>query len=248
MAPSVQRPDPPYMQIARHIRQQIVAGELRDGEMIPSARQIMSRWGVAMATATKVLAALRSEGYVRAVPGVGTVVSSANQGHTPQDRALAAHRTGRIYPPDEHAEVRSAELVPAPPDVADALGVESGTQVIRRRRVTYRGTQSVSVSVSWFDGALAAVAPRLLITERIRQGTAGHVEETTGRAVAAGRDQVAARAATSQDAEDLGVSAGSPVLCGRTSWSDADGDVIEYGEYVSAADRWTTYDYEVALR
>jgi ADP-ribose pyrophosphatase YjhB (NUDIX family) len=35
----------------------------------------MQEWGIAMATATKVLAALRSEGLVRSVTGVGTVVS-----------------------------------------------------------------------------------------------------------------------------------------------------------------------------
>ena len=156
MAPSVQRPDPPYMQIVAHIRERILSGELQDGDMIPSARQIVQQWGVAMATATKVLAALRSEGYVQAKPGVGTVVSAAGKGHAPRDRALSARRTGRIYPPGEHAKIRSAELVAAPSEVAEALGVEPGAQVIRRRRVTYRGTEPVSASVSWFDGVLAA--------------------------------------------------------------------------------------------
>ena len=41
---------------------------------MPSAREITRRWGVAIATATRVLAALRDDGLVRAVPGVGTVV------------------------------------------------------------------------------------------------------------------------------------------------------------------------------
>jgi AcrR family transcriptional regulator len=65
---------PPYAQIAAELRDQIEKGILAPGERVPSTREITQRWGVAMATATKALAALRQEGIVRPVPGVGTVV------------------------------------------------------------------------------------------------------------------------------------------------------------------------------
>ncbi|NUT97620.1 MAG: GntR family transcriptional regulator [Saccharothrix sp.] len=65
-----------YERIAGEIKQRIARGELRPGDRVPSTREITARWGVAMATATKVLAALREEGLVHAVAGVGTVVSS----------------------------------------------------------------------------------------------------------------------------------------------------------------------------
>jgi len=66
--------EPPSMRIAAELRAQIERGELASGERVPSAREITRRWGVAIATATRVLAALRDEGLVRAVPGFGTVV------------------------------------------------------------------------------------------------------------------------------------------------------------------------------
>ncbi|MGA5820771.1 TetR/AcrR family transcriptional regulator C-terminal domain-containing protein [Kitasatospora sp. NPDC094028] len=59
------------------LRRRIVAGELAPGARVPSTRRITREWGVAMATATKVLTRLREEGLVRAVPGVGTVVAGA---------------------------------------------------------------------------------------------------------------------------------------------------------------------------
>jgi DNA-binding transcriptional regulator YhcF (GntR family) len=68
-------PQPPYARIAGELRRRIEAGELAPGDRVPSTRAITQRWGVAMATATKALAALRQEGLVRAVPGVGTVVA-----------------------------------------------------------------------------------------------------------------------------------------------------------------------------
>ena len=61
--------------IVAELRQRIVSGKLQPGDRVPSARQIMRKWGVAIATATKVLATLQQEGLVRASPGVGTVVA-----------------------------------------------------------------------------------------------------------------------------------------------------------------------------
>ena len=66
--------DQPSARIVAELRRRIATGELPPNARVPSTRQITQEWGVAMATATKVLTALRHEGLVRAVPGVGTVV------------------------------------------------------------------------------------------------------------------------------------------------------------------------------
>ncbi|WP_326688615.1 TetR/AcrR family transcriptional regulator C-terminal domain-containing protein [Streptomyces sp. NBC_01795] len=71
--------EPPYLRIAGAIRRRIDSGELEPGARIPSTRSITQEWGVAMATATKVLATLKQEGLVRAVPGVGTVVAESGR-------------------------------------------------------------------------------------------------------------------------------------------------------------------------
>lgn len=246
LSPEVERPLPPYLQVVRYIRQQILDGDLGDGATLPSIRQIADQWGISRATATKVVAALRSEGLVRSIQGVGTVVSVREMSHAPRDRVLAIRRRGKVYPPDEPARIVSAELVEAPGEVGEALGVQPGSRVIRRHRVTYRGDEPVSASTSWFAGGLIEVAPRLLETGRLQQGTPGYVEEMTGRVMTRGRDQVTAGAASAGDAAELGVAEGSPVLRGRSWVYDQSGDVIEYGEYVSGAGRWSTYDYEVS--
>jgi AcrR family transcriptional regulator len=70
----VDRGEAPYLRIVAEIRRRIGVGELAPGDKIPSTRQIVRDWGVAMATASKAIGALRDEGLVRAMPGVGTVV------------------------------------------------------------------------------------------------------------------------------------------------------------------------------
>jgi GntR family transcriptional regulator len=52
--------------------------------------------------------------------------------------------------------------------------------------------------------------------------------------------------ADEQEANDLGIEPGTPVLRGRHWFYDVDGDVIEYGESVSVAGRWASYEYQVS--
>ncbi|MGC4940867.1 GntR family transcriptional regulator [Kribbella sp. DT2] len=69
----------PYQQIAAGIRARISTGELGQGERVPSTRELMREYGVAMATATKALTTLQQEGLVHSRPGVGTVVGPARR-------------------------------------------------------------------------------------------------------------------------------------------------------------------------
>lgn len=89
---------PPFERIAAQIRRRITSGELRPGDRLPSTRQIVRDFGVAMATATKVLTALRHEGLARPVPGIGTVVAApgASARATAGSPAAPALSRGRI--------------------------------------------------------------------------------------------------------------------------------------------------------
>jgi DNA-binding GntR family transcriptional regulator len=111
--------------------------------------------------------------------------------------------------------------------------------------VTYQSQVAVSASTSWFDGSLAGTAPLLLSTQRLVQGTAKYLEELGRGAVVTGRDHIYARPATELDASELGVAPGTAILHGENWFFDADGVVIEFGEYVTTGDRGRTYTYRL---
>lgn len=242
MPPNLERAAPPYVQIAERIRQDIESGALADGATIPSAREITATWGVALATATKVHARLRAEGLIEAVPGVGTIVSARRSARGGLERLTSTHSRGLIYGVNERAVILSAELVEAPAAVADALGVEAGSPVVRRERQVRRDDQPSSVSVSWLPGSHVDQAPSLLSIERVRQGTFAYLAGVLGVTVTSGREQTSASTATAGQAQGLGVDPGSPVLLTRT-WFYADDLVIEYGESIHPAGRWLTHDF-----
>jgi AcrR family transcriptional regulator len=101
--------------IASEIRDQIRSGELAVGDRVPSTRQITRRWGVAMATASKVLATLKAEGLVLTRPGVGTVVAAASAS---QRRATARTR-------DTGTTLTRERIIAAGTTVADREGLDA---------------------------------------------------------------------------------------------------------------------------
>jgi AcrR family transcriptional regulator len=113
----VTEPEPPYARIVADIRGRVVAGDLRPGDRVPSARQITRDWGVAIATATKVHATLRREGLVRAVPGVGTVVNATRRDE-PRPRPAHGRETR-----DTATELTRERIVHAATAIADAEGL-----------------------------------------------------------------------------------------------------------------------------
>ncbi|MDX3534583.1 TetR/AcrR family transcriptional regulator C-terminal domain-containing protein [Streptomyces sp. MB09-01] len=124
---------PRYSQIVAELRRRIETGELAPGDRVPSTREITRQWGVAMATATKVLSELRREGTVRAVPGVGTVVAAPSR---PASRAARPAAVARPGEPSDAPSVQAAltlgRIVAAAVTVADTEGLAA----VSMRRVS----------------------------------------------------------------------------------------------------------------
>src|SRR6266568_873630 len=94
------RPIPLYMQVVRQLRAQIAAGELNDGDTLPSQRQMMARWRISMQTASKVIGALKTEGL--AIPSIG------------RDTIVAPGAAARIAAASAGTAAAPAEPPPAP--------------------------------------------------------------------------------------------------------------------------------------
>jgi AcrR family transcriptional regulator len=117
----VTKTSPPYLRIVQDIRRRIDAGDLQPGDQVPSARRITQQWGVAIATATKVLAALQQQGLVQVVPGVGTVVAPTRPITPSPTRTPKRHRSTREPQPDLSRE----RIVQAAIAIADTEGMSA---------------------------------------------------------------------------------------------------------------------------
>jgi AcrR family transcriptional regulator len=125
---------PPSTWIAASLRERITSGELAPGARLPSTRALMQRHGIAMATATKVLATLRTEGLIRSIPGVGTVVA----GPTPRPSGARSPARRATAGP----QLSPATIVAAGIAVANAEGL---TAVSMRRVAAELGVAPMSL-------------------------------------------------------------------------------------------------------
>ncbi|WP_328314134.1 GntR family transcriptional regulator [Streptomyces sp. NBC_00442] len=234
---------PKYDQIASDLRGRIVRGELAPGAGLPSERELVERWNVARATVVRALDVLRQEGLIETRQGTGsTVRPRIPLARTAGERYATSVATGQVYTAGEYAEIVSAEIIPAPDDVAAGLDVDPGTPVVRRHRVTFEGEAPTATSYSWFTAEVGEAAPRLLLRERVREGTTRYVEMQTGRRPHTGRDWWAARLATDEELALLRLDGPAAVSEVRHAAYDAEGRVLAYEVGINPGGRWSRSD------
>ena len=231
-ATELDRPVPLYMQVARQLRAQIAAGDLRDGDRLPSQREMMARWHISMQTASKVIGAMKTEGL--AVPSVGrdTVVAPGAAARIAAAAQGTAHAPAASLPPAPGTTVTAAAAgkAAAPGPVAEILGIPSGRRALRRTETRSDDGQAASITVSWYPPAIADKAPRLADSQPLPAGTLAYIAEATGTRAARADEDYAAAPADDDTAAALGITPGSPVLVARTRHYAADGTLIEYAE------------------
>src|SRR5215218_10007556 len=76
----------PYLQLVRQVRQALRLGLLREGDQLPTVKDVVARLAINPNTVLKAYRELEHKGLVAARPGVGTFVT-----RTLTDATLAAH-------------------------------------------------------------------------------------------------------------------------------------------------------------
>ncbi len=82
-------PDPIYEQIVRQVRVQILSGDLREGEALPSIRKLAQALQISVITTKRAYDELEREGLIDTVGGKGTFVSSPNMDFLREKRVAA---------------------------------------------------------------------------------------------------------------------------------------------------------------
>ncbi|MGW7486699.1 GntR family transcriptional regulator [Streptomyces sp. NPDC054786] len=237
--PKIEESRPKYLQIAHHLRDQILRGDLRPGGEVPSERQLAADWGVSRPTAARSLETLRHQGLVEKRQGSGTYVRGLPVRRRARELPGRADRTGRTCPPGEHAVITSAGWAEAPDHVAKSLNLAPGTRAVHRRRVTKNDSGPITLSTSWFGPDVGDRAPKLRDPERIQEGTLTYVEHMTGRQGSYAEDRMCARPATEEEAAGLELAPGTAVLIVHHLVHDLQGHPLELVEATYPPHRWT---------
>lgn len=145
-------PLPLWAQILSDLRAKMALGDFRD--RFPTDDELAAAYGVSRQTVREAVRRLQGEGLVERRRGRGTTVAETvleqplralySLAHTVSHHGLA-----------EHNKILAAERRAAPGEVADALGVDHGADVVFLERLRFAGDEPISLERSWlpWDGA-----------------------------------------------------------------------------------------------
>ncbi|MFE3381899.1 GntR family transcriptional regulator [Streptomyces anulatus] len=234
-------------EIADAIRTRVTGGEAQPGETLATIADLAAEYGVARETVRSAVAQLESEGLVRPVLRRGIVV----QERVPRRRIRRGQLVtrnphyGYVFPATHDrmepwqthgSPYRSME--PAPALVADTFGVESGAEVLRRRRVTSpEGEPPFQIVDTWLSPAAVADAPRIAEPST---GPGGYIDrlEEAGHGPITWQETTRVRMPTTEEARLLNTTTTLPVfeitMVGRSGRTD---DALEVTVKVIPGDR-----------
>ncbi|MGI5206045.1 GntR family transcriptional regulator [Spirillospora sp. CA-108201] len=181
--------------MAAEVRARIMAGDLVAGTQLPSTAHLVAEFGVSNTTVQKALAVLKAEGYLTSRQGKGVFV---------RDRQPFRVEVGAYFEPTPGGysyELLEVAELPAPNDVAAALGIGAGERVLVRRRLLRHAARPVEVEWSYYPLELAA-GTELAGSQRI-PGGAPRVLADLGYDLQHFVDAVSARMPTNEEIDLL---------------------------------------------
>jgi GntR family transcriptional regulator len=211
-----------YEEVADDLRSRISRGEWAPGDKLPTTTELVERYGRSRETVRAAVDVLAKEGLVRVEKRHGTIVQDRRIGRRRIPRSTYVMRDparGYVFPaasrPDEpwmvHGQPKRM-LAPIPEYVAHRLGVEPGTEVMRRRRVTSpKDEPPFQIADSWIHPDALTDAPQ---AGEISTGPGGYLDriEEAGHGPLSWDEVTRTRMPTREEAKLLEISPEMPVL------------------------------------
>lgn len=225
---------PKYQRIADDLKAAIESGRYGPGDRLPGESALAEQYGVAVLTARQALKILRVEGLVETKKGAGARVLSFRpiRRHGIQRLARAQWDAGKsIWSADEERPVTidvRVDTIAAPDHIARMLDLEDGGTVCARSRRFVLDERPVMLATSYLPFELVN-GTAITRVDTGEGGTYARLSEI-GHAPAHFREEIRCRLPTAEEAENLEIPLGRPVikLC-RTAF-DSDGLAVEVNE------------------
>jgi DNA-binding GntR family transcriptional regulator len=233
-----------WQDIADSLRAAITRGDYPPGSVIPKETELMAQHKVGRETVRRAVAQLTAEGLVEPVRRRGTIVRRRPARHR-MTRARLVYRDEIGYFFDQAAQgwrpVRPPAISrgPVPFDIAAALGLAPGDEVIIRDRVMGDPDtgHAAQLATSYIPAALAAQLPVLARPDTGPGGIYDRMEDA-GHGPIRWQEAISAQAPTPAEARLLQLPAGVPLLRIVRSAASPAGRILEVNDTRMNAEEW----------
>lgn len=225
-------PIPLWFQIAQGIQDLIVGGALAPGAGLDNELQLGQQLGVSRPTMRRAMEHLVDQGLIVRRRGVGTRVVQPKVRRPLGLTSLFDDLAGDGQQP--RTQVLTNEIIPADAQVASALALPEGADVIHLVRLRSTGEQPIAKMTNYLP------AGRLRIpTEAVRDGGLYQQLRAAGVTLHAATQTIGARRATAEEARLLNETRGAALLTMQRTAYDDHGVPVEHGSHIYAANRYS---------
>ncbi|PZW27420.1 GntR family transcriptional regulator [Thermosporothrix hazakensis] len=230
-------PLPRYYQLKEIMREKILSGEWKPGDLIPSERELSEQYGISRMTARQAITELVNEGLFYREQGRGTFVSRNRI--TQQLTKLTGFNEdmrARGYKPG--TKVLSARLWPADETVAAHLHIRPGDKVFRLHRLRMADDDPLALETSF----VSFIGCEKLLEDDLNNYSLYYLLETKyGYPPLEADQELEAGLVGSEEARLLRIAVGSPVLYIRRTTYTERKQPIEYAASIYSGHKYTFY-------
>lgn len=222
---------PKYAQIVKAIQERIEEGTYVPGELLPSESRLVREFGAGRSTVVRALQILSMQGWIDREHGRGSFVkgkpaAAVEQRTHPGESAFDAPESGA-------AVFAGRSTVPARIAEGLRLPVESPA-ILRQRLLVVEGSPSELVSL-WFPLDIAA-GTDLHRPDPIPVGVRAHLHAVKQLRPTRVVERLSARLPTEEEAKQLGLETGTPVLGILAAVLDASESVLAVADVALPGD------------
>ena len=195
--------------LAKLLRGRIISGEWPAGSRIMSEHALMERYGVSRGTVRRAIGMLVDEGLLVQRKGKGTFVTRSGVAHPGGARPLSFAHALKEQGLAFKTQVLAKEVLPAPAEVAQELGLETGEPVLFMRRVRTVEGRAIVCQESWEN---LGACPGLADSDFMKESLFDAVERCSGHEIALSNMRSSATCAGKEHGGYLALPAEAPVL------------------------------------
>lgn len=228
---------PLYQQLADQIERAIRSGAIEPGAEIGNEIRLARRLGVSRPTIRQAILRLVEKGLLVRRRGIGTHVVDPPVARPLRLTSLFDDLTATHQRP--RTALLAFNLVPAPPEVADVLGLAVDEPVIHLLRLRFAADQPLAI----MENYLPEDVVDLTTVDLSRTGLYGALRGC-GVSLKVATQRIGARAGTADECRLLGEPTNSPMLTIERITHDDNARVVEYASHLYRASR---YEYAMTL-
>lgn len=230
-------PVPLYFQFAQQLQKLIETGVLPPGTRLSNEISMADQFGLSRPTMRQAMQHLVDKGLLARKRGVGTQVVTNRIRRQVEFTSLYEDLEREERRP--RTEVLSIETSPASADIAAALRIDEGADVVAIERLRFADDQPIALMHNHLPAGLVDLTAEALAESGLYQ-----LLRQSGTSLSTAEQTIGARRATAAEAKLLHETRGATLLTMSRTAYDSSGRPVEYGAHVYRASR---YSFEMTV-